>query len=248
MTGKVWPTIKLLLVTAALVVFLPRAALANVAGGGTGKGPDVTVVDHHNGTVTLANGIVSILIDAKKARLDQVTYTHHNDGHSRTSDVLLPSGKGRGQYYYGGFSLGSGAFEYALATDPATNGGAYADVKLLSDSEHNGVMEGHFSMLRGSPGLYSTAMMTHRKQDVKFEVGAWGVVTRVAPVFNWLSADSARNFLVGQRSTKGAKVPDAPHESTILLDGAQQGQYANKFIYGQDHADLRAWGWSSVGA
>ena len=161
--------------------------------------------------------------------------------------MLLPSAKGRGQYYYGGFSLGSGAFEYALATDPATNGGAYADVKLLSDSEHNGVMEVHFSMLRGSPGFYSTAIMTHRKQDVKFEVGAWGVVTRVTPAFNWLSADAARNFLIGERSSKGAKVPDAPHESTILLDGAQQGQYANKFIYGQDHADLRAWGWSSVG-
>jgi rhamnogalacturonan endolyase len=161
--------------------------------------------------------------------------------------VLLPSAKGRGQYYYGGFSLGSGAFAYALATDPAANVGAYADVKLLSDAEHNGVMEVHFSMLRGSPGFYSTAIMTHRKQDVKFEVGAWGVVTRVTPAFNWLSADATRNFFIGERSTKGAKVPDAPHESTILLDGAQQGQYANKFIYGQDHADLRAWGWSSVG-
>src|SRR5947209_2428341 len=229
------------------VALWPPLALANVAGGGTGQGADVTVVDHHDGTVTLANGIVSLLIDTKKARFDRVTYTHHNQGSARTSDVLLPSSKGRGQYYYGGFSLGSGAFAYALATDPASNGGAYADVKLLSDSERNGVMEVHFSMLRGSPGFYSTAIMTHRKQDVKFEVGAWGVVTRVAPAFNWLSADAARNFLIGQRSTKGAKVPDAPHESTILLDGARRGEYANKFIYGQDHADLRAWGWSSVG-
>ena len=122
--------------------------------------------------------------------------------------MLLPAAKGRGQYYYGGFSLGSGAFEYALATDPASNGGAYADVKLLSDSEHNGVMEVHFSMLRGSPGFYSTAIMTHRKQDVKFEVGAWGVVTRVTPAFNWLSADAARNFFIGERSKNGVKVPD----------------------------------------
>jgi rhamnogalacturonan endolyase len=234
----------LLVVTLAMVA--PPAS-ANVAGGGTGQGPDVTVTDHHDGTVTLANGIVSILIDTKRARLDRIAYTHHNDGHARTSDVLLPSGKGRGNYYYGGFSLGSGVFEYTLATDPATNGGVYADVKLLSDSEHNGVMEVHFSMHRGSPGFYSTAMMTHRKQDVKFEVGAWGVVTRVTPAFNWLSADAARNFLIGPRSSKGAKVPDAPHESTILLDGAQQGEYANKFIYGQDHGDLHAWGWSSVG-
>jgi rhamnogalacturonan endolyase len=207
----------------------------------------VSVTDNKDGTVTLANGIVSILIDTGKARLDKVTYTHRNDGNARTSDILLPSGKGRGNYYYGGFSLGSGAFEFALATDPTTNGGSYADVKLLSDSEHNGVMEVHFSMLRGSPGFYSTAIMTHRKQDVKFEVGAWGVVTRVTPAFNWLSADAARNFFIGERSSKGVKVPDAPHESTILLNGAQQGQYANKFIYGQDHADLRAWGWSSVG-
>ena len=239
---------KILVLLALTLVMVPRSTLANVAGGGTGQGPNVTVVDHNDGTVTLANGIVSIVIDTKKARLDRVTYTHKNGGHARTSDVLLPAAKGRGQYYYGGFSLGSGAFEYALATDPAANGGAYADVKLLSDSEHNGVMEVHFSMLRGSPGFYSTAIMTHRKQDVKFEVGAWGVITRVTPDFNWLSADSARNFLIGQRSSKtGVKVPDAPHESTILLDGAQQSQYANKFIYGQDHADLRAWGWSSVG-
>ena len=235
------------LLLAMAVVLLPRIASANVAGGGTGQGPDVTVVDHHDGTVTLANGIVAVLIDSAKARLDRVTYTRKDSGRERTLDVLLLAAKGRGQYYYGGFSLGSGAFEYVLATDPAANGGAYADVKLLSDSEHNGVMEVHFSMLRGSPGFYSTATMTHRKQDVKFEVGAWGVVTRVTPDFNWLSADTARNFFIGERSSKGAKVPDAPHESTILLDGALQSQYANKFIYGQDHADLRAWGWSSVG-
>ncbi len=161
---------KMLILLGMTFAMAARPTLANVAGGGKGQGPDVTVVDHHDGSVTLANGIVSILIDTTKARLDRVTYTHRNHGNARTSDVLLPSTKGRGQYYYGGFSLGSGAFEYTLATDPATNGGASADVKLLSDSEHNGVMEVHFSMLRGSPGFYSTAIMIHRKQDVKFEV------------------------------------------------------------------------------
>ena len=42
-------------------------------------------------------------------------------------------------------------------------------------------------------------------------------------------------------------MPNSPHEITVNLDGTQQGLYADKFIYGQDHADLRAWGWSSVG-
>src|SRR4051812_43466161 len=113
----------LLLFTLVSIALLPLPASANVPGGGTGQGPDVSVVDHHDGTVIVANGIVSIVIDTKKARLDRVTYTHKNNGSARTSDVLLPGGNGRGQYYYGGFSLGSGAFAYALATDPAINGG-----------------------------------------------------------------------------------------------------------------------------
>src|SRR5207237_3820598 len=96
----------------------PRAA-ANVPGGGTGQGPDVTVVDHRDGTVTLANGIVSVVIDTAKARLDRVTYTHRNDGKPRTTEVLLPGGKGRGNYYYGGFSLGTGRGPPPQAPDHA---------------------------------------------------------------------------------------------------------------------------------
>ena len=89
-------------------------------------------------------------------------------------------------------------------------------MKLLSTTEKNGVMEIHFSMLRGSPGFYSTATMTHRKQDERFEVGAWGVVTRVPPAFNWLSADEKRNWFIGVPTKKGVKVPDSPHEITRL--------------------------------
>ena len=203
----------------------------------------MTVTDNGDGTATMANGLVSIVIVKKTARLNAVTYTHKNGGAARTSEILL----GRGQYYYGGFMLGDGVYEYSLAADPAANGGGYADARLLSATDVKGVMEVHFSMLRGSPGFYSTAIMTHRRQDAAFEVGAWGVVSRVAPDFDWLSADDQRNFFIGARSKSGVKVPDSPHEITINLDGARQGQYADKFIYGQDHADFRAWGWSSVG-
>ena len=101
-------------------------------------------------------------------------------------------------------------------------------------------MEIHFSMLRGSLGFYSTATMTHRKQDERFEVGAWGVVTRVSPAFNWLSADEKRNWFIGVPTKTGVKVPDSPHEIIVCLDGTRAGNYEDKFIYGQDHADLRA--------
>ena len=228
----------------AFAFFLSLALCGAAAPAATaGEGTAVTVVDHEDGTVTLANGIASIVIVKKTGRLDSVAYTYEQDGAAKTSETL----SNKGQYYYGGFSLGNGTFDYSLATDPASNGGTYGDVQLLSTTEHNGIMEIHFSMLRGSPGFYSTARMTHRPQDERFEVGAWGVVTRVPPTFNWLSADARRNFLIGAPSNKGARVPDSPHEITVNLNGAQQGTYADKFIYGQDHADLKAWGWSSVG-
>ena len=202
--------LSLLISLPVALFFISLSAWANLPGGGTGKGPDVTVKDNGDGTVTMANGIVSIVIVKATSRLNSVTYTYNNRGAPQTREMLL----GKGQYYYGGFSLGSGKYEYSLATDPATNGGDYADVKLLSESPTNGVMETHFSMLRGSHGYYSTAIMTHRKQDAAYEVGAWGVVTRVPPEFNWLSADDRRNFFIGARSSKGVTEPNAPHEIT----------------------------------
>ena len=155
--------LKPILLIVSLCIAVSMSASANVPGGGTGKGANVTVQDNGDGTVTMANGIVSIVIVKATSRLNSVTYTYNNSGAPQTREMLL----GKGQYYYGGFSLGSGRFEYLLATDPASNGGDYADVKLLSESETNGVMETHFSMLRGSQGYYSTAILTHRKQDAE---------------------------------------------------------------------------------
>jgi rhamnogalacturonan endolyase len=235
-------TLQLAWLSLALALSLATAP-ANAAADGSGDGPNVTITNNADDTVTMANGIVSIVIVKKTGRLNAVTYTFHQDGTSRTVETL----KDKGQYYYGGFSLGNGIFEHSLAADPASNGGTLADVKLLSTTEKNGVMEIHFSMLRGSPGFYSTATMTHRRQDERFEVGAWGVVTRVPPAFNWLSADEKRNLFIGVPTTKGAKVPDSPHEITVCLDGSRAGEYEDKFIYAQDHSNLRAWGWSSVG-
>jgi rhamnogalacturonan endolyase len=198
----------------------------------------------------LSNGICSITIPKDSPHLNALDYTYNNNGTVRTSPTL----KGPGQYYYGGFSMGgldmthhSPDFKYSLAVDPASNGGEYGDVMMISDTPDLGVIEVHFSMLRGSPGFYSTAIQTHRAQDQAVNLTAWGVVTRVPANFNWLSADEARNFLIGTPTTKGSGIPNSPHEISVGLDGSRQGQLDDKFIYGQDHADLKAWGWSSVG-
>jgi rhamnogalacturonan endolyase len=231
---------------ASFVFFaLILSALAScwVVAGESDQSHPVTLHENGDGTVTMSNGIVTLVLVTKSARLNSIAYTYHDGIGTKTCETL----KGAGQYYYGGFMLGDGTFRYVLATDPTTNGGDLADVSLVSESATNGVMEVHYSLLRGSPGFYATGIMTHRKQDAAFEVGAWGIVSRVPPVFNWASADDNRSWYVGTPTTKGQGVPDSPHEISVCLDGTQAGQYADKFIMSQDHADLRAWGWSSVG-
>ena len=91
----------------ALLISLTTVAttFANLPGGGTGKGADVTVKDNGDGTVTMGNGIVSIVIVKATSRLNSVTYTYDNSGTPQTREMLL----GKGQYYYGGFSLGNSA-------------------------------------------------------------------------------------------------------------------------------------------
>ncbi len=237
----------------ALILALSSAGAipvqANIAGGGNGTGPDVTITEDDK-AIILSNGICSIAITKTGPHLLSLDYTYNNNGTTRTAPTL----KGPGQYYYGGWSMGgldmahqSSNFEYTLAVDPASNGGNYGDVMMVSDTPDLGVIEVHFSMLRGSPGFYSTAIQTHRAQDQAVNLGAWGIVTRVPDTFNWLSADETRNFFIGTPTTKGSGIQNSPHEISVCLDGAREGQLDDKFIYGQDHCDLKAWGWSSVG-
>src|SRR3954466_14908360 len=79
-------------------------ASANTAADGTGAGPNVTVRDNGDDTVTMANGIASIVIVKKTGRLNSVSYTYNNEGTTKICETL----SGKGQYYYGGFSLGNG--------------------------------------------------------------------------------------------------------------------------------------------
>jgi rhamnogalacturonan endolyase len=205
----------------------------------------VTITTNADGSIILGNGIVSLTIDPTRARLASVTYTYNNTGTAQTTEMLA----GKGQYYWGGevFAMGNGQYKTTIAADPTSNGGNFGDVMEVSDSPTRGLMEIHFSMLRGSPGYYSTGIQTHRPQDGVMGLTAWGVVTRVPTEFNWLSADEWRNFFIGEQTTKSVGIPNSPHEISVCLDGAKASELDDKFIYGQDHGDQHAWGWSSVG-
>jgi fibronectin type 3 domain-containing protein len=222
-------------------------AFGNIPGGGTGTGANVTLVD--NGSqVTIANGIISILCTKSGATIDQINYTYNN-GSGTTTTQVLAGGFNGGQLYWelGGF--GGGTFTYSLVSDPASNGGNYAEISLLSSSATNGTMEVHFSMLRGSTGFYVTAIWNHRSVDGVIGMGETRDNIYAGSIFNWMSVDAARNRLMAvANSFGGIPVFNAPKEVTLWTNGLYQGQYEDKYCYSADLGVQRAWGWSSVGA
>ncbi len=230
----------------------PGPASANNPGGGTGTGANVTLVDNGDGTVTVANGIVAINIGKANARLNSINYTYNNNGTTRTTEVL----EAAGQYYWGGFitfpsgakavNFSDGPLTYSASVDPSGN---RVDVELLrGDTAQDGTFETHFTMLRGSTGFYTTGVITHGAGDIAENINAFGLIMRVTPSFNWLSADPLRNFFTGaQSTTPGVRANDIPKESGISTSGGLAGEYGNKFSTALDHGDQRAWGFSSVG-
>jgi autotransporter-associated beta strand protein len=235
---------KLFALSGLLLSTLP--AIANLPGGSTGTGANVTLTDNGT-TVTIANGIVSILCTKSGATINQINYTFNNGGGAQTIN-LLSGGNDGGQLYWelGGF--GGSSFTYTLVSNPAGNGGNYAEISLLSTSATNGTVEVHFSMLRGSPGFYVTAIWAHRSGDAAMGMGETRDNIYGGSIFNWMSVDAARNRVMEVSGGSAIGVQGAPVEVSLWTTGIYAGQYEDKYKYGADFGLQRVWGWSSVGS
>ena len=222
-----------------LVVVLP--ALANLPGGGTGTGPDVTLVDNGDGTVTMANGTLSIVCVKSSANIINIFYAYNNSGTLVTNDLVAGNPNG-GKLYWelGGF--GGSTFTYTLIADPAANGGNYAEISLLSSSASSGTMEVRFSLLRGATGFYVTAIWNHRSVDGALSMGETRDNIYASSIFNWMSVDATRNRLMAvQPGSAAIGVLGAPVEVTLWTNGIYAGQYEDKYKYSADFGDQRVW-------
>ncbi|MEA3187875.1 MAG: hypothetical protein QOD99_1705, partial [Chthoniobacter sp.] len=223
---------------------------ANIPGGGTGTGVDVTL----SGTAasstssTMSNGIVSIVITKSSAQIPTINYTFNNTGSSQTLNLL--SGNANGGKLYWEHSNNQGlAFTYSVVADPATTGGDYAEVALYSTTQAEMPFEVHYSMRRGSPGFYVTAIWTHNSSNGAFGMGECRNNIYAGSIFNWMSVDDTRNKLMPVSGSPTAiGVPTAPVECSLWTSGIYQGQYEDKYKYSAPFGDQRVWGWSSVGS
>ncbi|MEO5712742.1 MAG: polysaccharide lyase family protein [Luteolibacter sp.] len=235
------------LVVAGLLTALP--ASANIPGGGTGTGANITLTGTATSstTSTMSNGIVSIICAKSSGQITTINYTFNNTGASQTLNLL--SGNSNGGKLYWEQSQNQGlAFTYSVVADPSTNGGDYAEIALSTVSEANMPFEVHYSMRRGSPGFYVTAIWTHNSTNLAYGMGECRDNIYAGGIFNWMSVDDTRNKLMQVTGGTSTTVPTAPVECSLWTSGMYQGRYEDKYKYSASFGDQRVWGWSSVGA
>jgi rhamnogalacturonan endolyase len=224
---------------AGVLLLAGVSAFGNVPGGGT-NGPNVGIVDNGS-TVTMTNGIVSILCD-KKGDINQINYTFNNNGSSQTLN-LLSGGHNGGQLYWETAGWGGNAFTYSVVA----NTGNYAEIDMFSGSASNGMWDVHFSMLKGSPGFYVTPIWIHRSQDAAMGMGETRDNIYAGSIFNWMSVDTNRNRIMEVSGGSAIGVQGAPVEVSLWTNGIYAGQYEDKYKYSADLGLNHVWGWSSVG-
>jgi fibronectin type 3 domain-containing protein len=230
----------------ALVFFAgATAAFANLPGGGT-NGINVTLTDNGS-TVTMNNGIMSIVCNKSSGQVTTINYTFNNTGSSQTLNLISGNSNG-GKLYWENSTSQSLTFTYSLITDPAGNGGNYAEIAVSTTSVSNDVLEVHYSMLRGNSGFYVTPIYFHRSIDGAFSMGECRDNIYAGSIFNWMSVDAARNRLMEVSGGSAIGVQGAPVEVSLWINGIYSGQYEDKYKYGADWGLQRVWGWSSVGS
>jgi autotransporter-associated beta strand protein len=227
---------------------------ANLPGGGTGTGPNVTYVDNGNGTVTMANGIVTAVIGSSSSQILQLTCNGQQVTDGGTGGTSAFYWQGTAQN--GAEQTGAGGILSVLA-DPANNGGNSAEISIANLYANQSTTNAYaadayyyFCMFRGSPGIYVAEVMN---RTTNFPAGAADIPSftcKLGTNFNWLAQDNGRNMLresLADANSATAGINNAPKEVTLLNQGVLAGQFECKYDYSGDLGLLNFVGWCSTG-
>jgi rhamnogalacturonan endolyase len=214
----------------------------HVAGAVTPGGANVTATNNGN-SYTLSNGIVTIGITCADGTISTWMYDGIN---------VLAGGDSGGEVYW---ELEAGNGTCTLTSDPATNGGNQAEVRIHTTGSTNNLdVDIDYALLRGSSGFYATGILTHPATYAATNGGEWRSNVYNGSIFDWNSLDALRD---GANSTGGATgwldtteadwangtaVTGAPKE----VEQAPDGVYVCKYSWTADFGDTDAWGWSST--
>ncbi|WP_295652612.1 polysaccharide lyase family protein [uncultured Mucilaginibacter sp.] len=245
---------KLILVVAVLAApsFICLKANAQSA-------PPVTVTDD-GPTYTLSNGYLTIKVNKRTGDLTSVKtpktvtpdielmgyVSGHHAGYWEQSPALAAREvtaitidpkdvKGeRGEVSVKGYADGASI----LGKNPTAagqGGGMIADLEI------------RYTLERGAHGLYTYAIYTHQDSYPASSVGESRFGFKLSgQVFDWLSVDDQRNFLMPTGKDWDAGEDLNMKESRRLTTGPYKGRAEHKYDYSADQDKIPAFGWSST--
>ncbi len=221
-----------LLASAILVTAMPalRAGAAPVVVN-PGTNAPVTLTDNGR-SWTLDNGIVKATIGKNSGGLWSLVY--------------------HGVETMDGGGVWEQTPEYAahltnrITIEPATHGGARAEVSIKGGGGYGLDMEIRYALGRGDRGIYTYAIFSHPAAYRAMGAGESRFITKLSQDFNWLSVDADRNLLECTPQDWGKGVVIHAKEQRILSTGNYKNSVEHKYSYNAIQYKLPAYGWSST--
>jgi rhamnogalacturonan endolyase len=191
----------------------------------------VTVAD--NGTSwTLDNGIVKATVDKNNGKLAALIFHGVNTMAGGGTWEQTPQGSGETD---------------SVTIDPATNGGARAEVAIKGVTGGKGLdIELRYALGRGESGIYVYGIFSHPSSYGEMGEGESRFITRLNHDFNWISVDADRNMLECTPEDWGAGVVIHAKEQRILSTGNYINSVEHKYSYCAVQYKIPAYGWSST--
>ena len=206
----------------------------------------VTVSDNGN-SWTLDNGIIEATVTKDSGSMPSLIY--------HGMQMMAASG---GTWEHN--PQGAPTVTNRITIDPATNGGARAEVSI------KGLSGGTFMMTRGAPGggtlcdieiryslgkadsgIYVYSILSHPASYPAAGVGAEDrYITRLNQEFDWITVDKDRNMLEAAPTDWGTGVVVHAKEQRIMSKGVYKNSVEHKYSYSGMQYYTKAYGWSST--
>ncbi len=243
----------------AVLVSVSAFAIADPIKKNPPADPPVTVTDD-GPTYTLSNGYLTIKVNKRTGDLTSV----------KTPKSVTPNVELMG--YVSGHHAGYWEQSPALAArevtaitiDPAKVNGDRAEVSVKGFSDGTSILgknptaagqgggliadlEIRYTLERGAHGLYTYAIYTHQDTYPAGSVGESRYGFKLSGfVFDWMSIDDQRNFLMPTGKDWDAGEDLNMKESRRLTTGPYKGRAEHKYDYSATQSKIPAFGWSST--
>ncbi|HVZ23533.1 MAG TPA: hypothetical protein VG871_20815, partial [Vicinamibacterales bacterium] len=189
----------------------------------------VTVTDNGD-SWTIDNGIVKAGIVKKTGKMTSLGY-HGMEVLNRNSESWE--------------QLASGTTTPSVTIDPASNGGARAEVAVKGVTGRMDI-EIRYALERGVSGFYTYAIYSHGANYPAAGEGESRFINQMVPTFDWLSVDADRNMPLCKTPDLNAGVVIHAKEQRILSTGLYKNSVEHKYSYCAEMYKLPAYGFSSI--